>query len=377
MGNVLLPSFQFSEAGDTNAANSSGTSGQLQTITALSGGLILQRSSTAHQLFLDYTGGGSFYSVSDNLNSTFQSLSLTEIYNFRRWTLSLSDFLSYANQTGLGLTWIPFYVNTPTGPLYVPLSSILTEPVPRITNTTLGQVEYRLGPHLSVTGGGSYGLLHFLDGDFFNNNQLSSSGGVNYTSNGKDFVALTYSYSTFQYDNFPSTLKTHSVQLRYGRRLTGRYALQFGAGPQFLKESSVPSHLGWNATAYLTAKMGRTDASLGYYHTVTAGSGVLLGANTDALQLALARVMWRFWNASAQLGYARNTAVSGSSGAFSYISAGASMSRKIGRQASGSFFFNAQHQTSGEGGCAANTCGVLRYTFGVGMQWNFHPIRFK
>jgi len=386
MPNVILPSFQFSEKGDTNARNSLGTSGEPQAITTLSGGLTLQRSSTVHQLSLGYTGGGTFYSVSGNLNSTFQSLSLTEIYTFRRWTLTLSNFLSYANQIGLGTAWLPFYgfLNTPTGLqlTYIPEQTILTEPTPRIINTTVGQVEYRFGPRVSVTAGGSYGLLHFLDGDFFNNNQFGASAGVNYTPNGKDSFALTYSYSKFQYDNFPSSLNTHSIQMHYGRRLTGRYAMQFGAGPQIVNESSVQSHLGWNATASLTAKMGRTDANLGYYHTVTAGSGVLLGANTNAVQSGLARALWRVWNASTQLAYARNTPLSGSTGTYStgtysYINAGASMSRRINSQASGSFSFNAQHQAYGESGCSANGCAVMRYSFGVGLQWNFHPIQLE
>jgi len=374
--NVLVPSLQFSESADTNATNSSGTSGQLQAISVLSGSLALQKSSTAHQLSLNYTGGATFYSVNDNLNSTFQSLSLTEIYNFRRWTLTFYDSLLYANQIGLGTALLPLYINTPTGPLEITQTTILTEPTPRITNRTVGQVEYHLGPRVSVSAGGSYGLLHFLNGDFFNNIQVGGFAGVNYTPNGKDSFALTYNYSKFQYDNLAFSLSTHSMQLRYGRRLSGRYAMQFGAGPQLLKETLVPSHLGWNATASITAKMGRTDASLGYYHTVTAGSGVLLGANTDAVQLGLSRVLWRFWNASTQAGYARNTAPAGLTGTYGYITAGASMSRRINSQASASFFYNAQHQNT-DGGCSANACGVMRNTFGVGLQWSFRPIRLQ
>jgi hypothetical protein len=116
--NIFLPSFQFSEMADTNASNAP-AEGQPQAITTVSSGLTLHKSSAAHELSLGYTGGGSFYSVSDNLTSTFQSLSLTEIYTFRRWNLTLKRFPFLCESDWLGdcvgaVLRIHHYSNGPT-----------------------------------------------------------------------------------------------------------------------------------------------------------------------------------------------------------------------------------------------------------------------
>ncbi len=64
-------------------------------------------------------------------------------------------------------------------PGIVPAESVLTNYAPRISNAASGGLAYRLDGKTSLTGGGSFGLLRYVDGDGLDMTQESASIGVN------------------------------------------------------------------------------------------------------------------------------------------------------------------------------------------------------
>ena len=65
------------------------------------------------------------------------------------------------------------------------------------------------------------------------------------------YAGLVYTYNRYGYNNYDQSINSQSVQLSYGRRVTGRLAFQAAAGPQFASfhaahpdaaSTSPPSH---------------------------------------------------------------------------------------------------------------------------------------
>jgi hypothetical protein len=388
--NLVTIGFRVSEIVDTNPTiNSTQTSVDLQSASLVGGNFLLQRQSPQHEISARYDGGAGFYTNASQLNSSFHSFGVSNKFFVRRWTFLLSDDVSYANQSDAGgmstLGGLAGF-SSPSGlqSTYAPNQTILTQRTGRLNNSAAAQVEYHLGPRVSVTAGGSYGLLHFLDPGLTDNNQLGGSLGLNYSPNSHDSVGIAYDYMRFRYSDSTYKADTHTLRLLYGRRLTGRLSLQLGAGPQIVSYGSglMTHQLGWNVSSNLAAMFGRTNANFGYSHSVTGGAGVLPGASTDAVQLSLSRNVTRMWTTSVQFGYARNSALNGSS-IYNYGTAGINLTRSVGRRGNISVFYNAQRQTSAQVaplpqvGCNTADCALLRHVVGMAFQWNLRPIRIE
>jgi hypothetical protein len=366
------------------------------------GGVDVHRSSGGSDLFLSYTGGGSFTNTSDVDSGIIQTLSLKDKFLFHRSSVTVFEQVSYLPETALGFAGasgagIPGGLGggTGIGTGFTPGQSILTPRGQDLNNSTALEYDYQLSRRGSITVVGSYALLHYFDNDLANYYDVAFQGSYNYQLTRKDTIALSYQFSAIRYSNLGQSINSNVIQGMYARKVTGRLAFQIAAGPQFVSSNSpitgatgtVPvlassSSAYWTLTSSLTYGMKRATLGVSYNHGVTGGSGVLIGAETDILSGTIGGPINRTSNVSGNFGYSRNSgfAVGDStvSQTYNYWFAGGTYSKTLGRNVDLFVNYQLQYQKNSNGGCVGAGCSqdVFRNQISFGVNLHRQPIPF-
>jgi hypothetical protein len=168
---------------------------------------------------------------------------LIQAFTWRRFQLSFIDQFSYLPQTqfgfgaatslaipGVGGTLAPSVQGLQTN--YQPSQTIFTSLGTRYSNSVTTQVVYQLSPRGSLTLAGSYGFLRFIEAGNIDSNDSILSAGYNYALTKNDTIGLLYRFSDYRYVGNPQAIADHVAQLAFGRKLTGKLAVQLFAGPE-------------------------------------------------------------------------------------------------------------------------------------------------
>ncbi len=371
----------------------------------LTGSLALQHTRSRSQLGIDYSGGGELFSTIGSSQFSYHRLGLSERISWRRVTLLLADSMTYLPESsfggggfggissgllgGLGSGGIGTGLGGGFGgglqPGIVPSQSILTGSGRRISNTAMGQIQFTISPRASMTAGGSYGLLRFLDSGFISSNNYQFSTGYNYKLNPSDTIGVAYSVSMMRFDGINSSGDFHDIQLAYGRRLTGRLAMRLTGGPQFGRFTNpvvgAGDRVSWSVRNSLLHNFRNTDLGLSYAHEASSGSGVAAGADTDRVEGTLSRQLTRMWSGNLVFGFAHNKSIQALNAVATNRNVntwhtGFQLVRPLSRKASLSFTYNLTGQSAGNPpGCTGLACGrlPLRHQFSLGINWGFGP----
>src|SRR5262249_26240982 len=115
-----------------------------------------------------------------------------------------------------------------------------------------------------------------------------------------------------------------------------------------------------------------------YFHGVTAGSGVFLGATTDQVTGSATRRISRVWSGELHAGYARNRSAEagqgGSSSSLESVFGGVSASRRLGRHPNLSLAYAGFVQRTSLSGCT-DSCSSTFTTnqISLGVSWHARP----
>lgn len=376
--NYIAPVFRFTEIADSNPQLTSQQSG-VEAASIVSGDLALHHLWRHAMLNMLYQGGASFYSNSSQMNTWYQKLGFEQTFVGRRSTFSFGNHFSYLPESAFGFSGLGFPSYPGMQPSYgsdlitPPLQSVLTPYATQYGNTTDGQWQYKLTARSTVSFSGSYGLLRFSDSGFFNTNSYGAGASYSHQIGRNSSLGISYGASLIRYSEVTTEIDSHSAELEFKHTIHKRFALQMGAGPQYVvynfggteQRSIYPTgHLG------VTSHWGRTDLGLMYAKAVTTGSGVMQGAKTDVASFTAGRKLSRHWHGSANFSYAHNSSLQ-PNGAVTYDTEalGASLDRSIGRTVSVFFQYSLQNQSS-NAASSALTSNFLRHTFGVGFSWS-------
>lgn len=398
------PHVDVTTTADSNALSATQKTGWTAW-TSLSAGLDIHRISGNSDLSLSYLGGGSISNNGSANNGIVQGLTFQDKLSFRRSTVSLLDQLSYIPEAGFGYAGLGG-LNLAGGgtiglqPGLLPGQSILTARGQRISNTFVTQVDTFLTPRSSLTFLGSYGLMHFFDNGLLNFSNAAFQGGYNYQWTRKDTFAVLYRFNAYRYDNFNQSIDSHTVQVSYGRRITGRLAFQIAAGPQVgLFRTPISTGSGssggtgtttssltqiyWSLNTSLTYQLRRTGLGLSYSHGLGGGSGVLGGAVSDTVSGSVSRQLSRTFNGSWNVGFARNrglaiTPLFPSTQTYDSWFSSVNLSHPWGRSMNLFLNYLLQDQNSNSGFCVGATCGTsfVRHQISLGLDWHRQPIPF-
>jgi len=395
--NIFDPSFSFSEFGDTGIQTAQGQT-QLASETIVGGSLSLAHSWNHYTFTMAYNGGATFYpTAGSQYNYSFNDLSVSQSMTWQRWKVLLRDDLQASPQAAFGGEGMggPGQLGLGGGgngvlgvlvPSNVPGQTIQTGQAMRLMNTSVGELDYAFTRRTSITFSGSYGLLHFIDPGYVDSRQLYGQVGLNYLMDSKNSIGLMagYGLSTFPGTNQKS--ETENVQVSYGRKVTGRLALQLSAGPQrnrlYNFVGNAGPQWGWTLQSSLTYARPRTSYTLSYGHMISSGSGVFYASTTDTVSASMRHQLTRDWGATLNSGYSKSENLVPSATAansFNTWYAGANLGRPLGRHVTFGLSYGAFGQTNAAGVCPVANCGIaaVRHNFGVNLAWHLGRIEFE
>jgi hypothetical protein len=389
------PGFQYGNFVRSSALNQANSSGWNST-SYVAGNLSLLEAWSRSQLSVNYSGGGNFSTDTSQGNDYYHQLGLVQAFNWQRWQVSFIDQFTYLPQSQFGFGAATNLatpgVGGPLGPSlpglqtnYQPNQNILTSIGPRYSNSITTQVVYAVSPRGSVTLSGSYGILRFVQAGNIDTNDSIFSAGYNYALSQKNTIGVLYRFSGYRYIGGPQAIGDHVAQLAYGRKITGRLALQLFGGPEVttfrVPFGSSTNKISGSGSGNLTYAFSRSSLSFTYYHGVSGGSGQFTGSNTDQLQSMLNQQLSRLWQGNVSFGFARNTGLGLSnpsqvSQTYDSWFIGGGLSRSLGRTANFNFAYTAYLQNSRLSVCAAGTCGTsyIQHQISLDFQWHTRPL---
>lgn len=389
----LLPSFAVTSAVEFNSSDRNNGRPSPETTTYISGRLGLNKMSSRSELLLDYLAAGGFSNYANQNSSVVQSLDVSETIRGGRWSQMWGDHLTYlpsssfnfgglggVNGLGVGLSTVG---STPGFRQdLVPGEPIITNNAARINNAAIAETSYLLGYRSSVTVFGSYSILRFVDGGLQDSSTIGAGAGYNYLLSPLNTMSIGYGYTKLIFSGLPERAEGHSALVSFARRITGRLSGQVGAGPQVQLFTAHVSGSGtvisWTLNSGLNYQLANWGLGFGYSHSLTGGSGVLSGAETDLFSGHAGRKLGN-WQTSSGIGYSRNRALQQTAGS-TFVSqgwfAGAGLTRQFVRFGSLSIGYNASRQTNLSTVCPLTACVSpgLTQTVSIGYSWGFRPI---
>lgn len=388
--NYLQSGFSIGEMGVTNAGYIPGARQSFTTATVPEATFQLISRSRRNAFSAGYLGGGYIYNNNPGLSSSFHSAYASDQIAFRRVKLGITDFFSYLPESPFGfgsfggLGGLGAFQGGLAGinPTFMPNQSILTSQVGTYNNTALVELQYAASARTSVTAVGSYGILHAtrkLSG-FFSGDMVGGSASVSHSLTPRDSVGVSYQYNTFRYSGFSDTFDSNSINFDYGRKITGRLALQLSAGPELIRNRVAGiNHTETVAAGFgdLTYARSRDRFSVSGGRFASTGSGIFQGADTAEVDGGWTRQITRRVSSSLTSGVARNSALVGAVNSFHYtywfggLSLNWALSRYVG------FYVNYeyQQQLTNAGPCTTTVCAgaLARQIVGVGFTFTPRP----
>jgi hypothetical protein len=393
-------------AGDSNGIQSP-TGNSWSTFGIISGGVDVQRTSGVSNLTLSYAGSEMFSNQSAIRDTSFQSLSLNERYTFHRMAISAIDDFTYLPRDAFGFASLTGSLVPGTtgagglGSAFTPGQSILSAQSESIGNASDAEVDFFLSGRSSLTFVGGYSLLHYLSSDVLDYHSAIFQGGYNYQMTRKDTVAAFYRYDGIDYSNSNQSITSHSGELSYGRRVTGRLAFQIAGGPQItlakVAISGTPTaggssgtgsvtEIGWTLNTSLNWQTERGSFGAQYFHGVTGGSGLLGGGINDTGTGSVSRQLSRTFSGGLTGGYSRirgvplSTIVPGASlnERYDYAFGGANLGHPLSRTLGLTLSYEVEYQTSDTGICVGTVCGsnIVVHVVSLGVTWKDRPLLF-
>jgi hypothetical protein len=269
---------------------------------------------------------------------------------------------------------------------YVPNQGIYAAIGARYSNTASVQLTYQMTSRGSITLTGTYAILNYVEAGNVDNDTLTGTIGYNYVLSRKDTIGVFYRFNALHFPGQPEAYGDHSVNAAYGRKLTGRLALQLYGGPDFTTSRLTatgavggPTTHGVNTGVSLTSSFKRGGLSASYNHAIFGGSGVLTGSTSDFLNVIAYHQLGRIWTGHISMGYSRNAPITRIPGTasqtFNTWNAGVGVSRALGRDASLFVAYNAIPTDYGLAGCVGTACSsnqLYQYVT-ISVQWHTRP----
>jgi hypothetical protein len=368
----------------------------------IGGELSLLENWSRSQLGLNYSGGGVITTQQNpetGENGWFQQFSVAQNINLNRWKIQWLDYFSYLPESqfgfGVGTGLASPGVNGMTGSLgpgipgltlsLVPNQSVYSATGPRYSNTFGTQVTYLFSPRVSVTMAGAYELLNYTQPGNVSSTTPIGIFGLNYALNKTDSIGVSYVFEAYHFEGEPQALGSQSAVFTYSRKVTKKVALSLFAGPQ-ITSYRVPvgnqtSNVGVYAGASLTYAFERSSISASFFHGTSAGSGVLVGADSNVATIGYNRKLGRVWTGTLNFGYSNNASIAvagapttGAASTYNDVFGGGSISRPFGRNVQLSAAYTANHESTG-GTCTGANCG-FGYTQNVvtiSLQFQTRP----
>jgi len=388
-----VPGVQYGiTAQSSNFSNTGRTQNQGWTTTHYASGNFSLLEAWNHAMFgTNYSGGGFFSSDSTQGNGQFQQLSSAFELDERRWQMLVMEQFSYLPQssfgfggtTGLSVPGITGALSVALPGLqevFAPGQSVYTATGPRYSNDSAVQLSYSVSRRGSFTVAAVYGFLRFSNPGNTDNDMEILNAGYTYAVTRKDYLGAIYHFTAFHFPGNPEALGDHAAQFMYGRRITGRLALNLAGGPEITNfrfpVSGIQRTTRGSGIASLAYGFRVTTLRLIYSHGVGSGGGLLSGSNNDQVIANLNRPIGRLWTSSLSFGFSRNsqlvTIKSLSSPTYNSYQIAGGLTRPLTGTTNFSIGYQAQIQASNGIVCTTPACQSNQTTHQIQMSFQWH-----
>lgn len=388
-----VPGVQYGiTAQSNNSNNTSSTQNPGWTTTHYASGNFSLLEAWNHALFgTNYSGGGFFSTNTTQGNGQYQQFSSAFELDQRRWQLLVMEQFSYLPQSAFGFGGATaLSVPGISGALsvalpglqqvFAPGQSIYSATGPRYSNDSAVQLSYSVSRRGSFTVAAVYGFLRFTNPGNTNNDMEILNAGYSYALTRKDYIGVIYRFTAFRFPGNPQALGDQVAQFMYGRRITGRLALNLAGGLDITNfrfpVNGVSRTISGSGIASLSYAFRVSSVRLNYSHGVGSGGGLLSGSSTDQVTANLNRPIGRLWTNSLSFGFARNSqivAIKGlSSPSYNSWQASGGLSRPLGGGTNFSVGYQAQIQASSGILCAPPACQSNQTTHLIQISFQWH-----
>lgn len=236
-------------------------------------------------LSLTYSGGYLFgISGYESESGLFQHLKLSQGYSERKWSVNVSDDVSYSPETPTtGFSGIPGVGTLPELPDTSPGTIVYSR---TLYNVTDGTFTRSLNYDTSIGVDANYTILRYPTGAALETNDISLRPQISWRLNGLNSISLQYSFSRFSYVASPFILETQSLQPGYSRIWSRRLSTGVSAGPERTSSNNdlfLPPSTGVAASAWAKYSSKPVAAAVQYSREAStgAGYGTELGIHSD------------------------------------------------------------------------------------------------
>jgi hypothetical protein len=363
--------------------------------SALSADFSYTAKSTVRPFSILFAGGLLLPNQSGQGVSTYQNVAVTQGFVTRKWIFSVSDSFSFLPQSPTtGLSGIPgvgdLGIGTITGPVEGPAGGVLSIAGNRIANSLSGTVEREITLNTSISGSGSWSVLHYLtdagEGGL-DNDQISGVVSVNRRLDQRSSASVSAVYSVFNYSGSGAgpeepNFQTKGLNFSYQRTLSRSLSMSASVGPQWVSSSDsdlIPSTVNVAISAGASYTHRYANASVNYTRGVNSGSGVLPGGLSDSVFASVGRSFGRNWVASVNGAYTHTSGLTqfftGTSSVathevFNTVYAGVQVNRRFTPNLSGYLSYGAQNQSATYSFATQNALLGTSQTFGVGITFS-------
>jgi hypothetical protein len=349
--------------------------------SAVSGELIYANLNAARPFSLTYSGGDLWNIVGPSTGTgIFQHLFVSQGIFGRRWSLNLSDNVSYLPQAPTtGFSGIPGVGGLPGLPGQTS-QPILTQNTRSVNNTVSPSFTHSLNHATSLSFSGSYGVLRFPNGDGLDTNQWQVGPQVTRRLNALNSISGQYSFSHFSYPDYTITMEIQSAQLGYQRTWNRRLKTSVSAGPEWIhgvNSLGIPSSMDLTVSAGATYDARFTSCTLSYFRAASGGAGVStqIGVHYDDVSAGLTRQLGRSLSVSATGSYIRTEGLQlpgVTNGKFGGVAATQRLSQSIIVYAN----YTAIQQSSSSA-LPTNAISGLSQVIGFGIGYSPREMHFK
>jgi hypothetical protein len=381
-------------------------SGEVTSSSALNGDMAYTTQNIVRPFSVILAGGVVLPNQSGQGVRTYVSVTALQGYVTGRWAFNLGDtfsFLPESPTTGLsGIAGVGDIGVIP-GPGTGPAGGILTVSNDRIGNSLHGSVERQIGRATSISGVGSWSVLHFLDNSQensqLNDSQTSGMVALNQRFNARSSGSVSAVYTAFDYSgqqaqqtgpNEPTNFQTRGINVSYQRILSRTLSAGGSVGPLWVSSSNsalIPSALHVAGSARLEYSSGRsTSASLYYTQGVSGGSGVIPGGLADSVGFGAGRAYGRNWVVTLNGSYTQTSGlkdiaspgspdegspnpVTPTHEVYQTAFGGVQLRRRFSTNFSGYLSYTVQHQTANYSVSTQNVLTGTPQTFGIGVTF--------
>lgn len=354
--------------------------------TNFGGDLAYMSTSISHPFSIVYAGGV-LIGNSDQPTTTYQDLSLSQVFKTKNWNFEAQDAVSYMPESPVsGLSGIPGVGDLGIDPVPIgPISGIgvLTTYGPRVSNTVTGSAGRLITARISAQASGYYSVQRFIgdNADFgVDNNSEGGSAGVSYHFNPLSTLTVSYNYTKFDYIGTAFSYTAQGGTVDYARQWNRRFSTDAYIGPQYISSpasaslyGSLPSSVQIQGGASAGFSARTLAYTFSYSRGANNGSGVLPGSFADNVVAAAHRQFGRVWNVSAALDYSRTSSLPIFTG-YTFRSDGESVSgqasRLFGRRIAGYASYTVEHQSTSGFAPEQNAFSGVYQVFAFGVSYS-------